>query len=291
MMKPSYYWELIQFIHEHSPHTIVSFTTNLWAFYKKPSMWKDLFLDPNVRVITSFNYGETRLIDHGKPYTEEHFWKVSNLFLDEMGYRPDFISVITDENEHTAINNVLLAKQMNVECKLNYAVASGNQKNQYMLGKIYKKYLEIYHAGLMQWEFNTKQMVTRLKTGNTVCPQLRQCDQGIRVLQPDGDYYSCGAFGDDMDKPIDFVKEVLNNGPIETPLANDLNLLSLKDECLTCPMFAICNGCKKTIKDMKIEGDAYIAEHCSIMKSIAPEIVTLNYDQKSSYARIPLVSV
>ncbi len=288
MMKPEYYWELIEFIREHSPHTIVSLTTNLWAFYKKPSMWKALFLDPNVRVITSFNYGNTRLIDYNKVYTEDHFWKVSDLFLKEIGYRPDFISVITEENETTALDNVRLARAMNVECKLNYAVASGIQSSQYMLAKIYKKYLEVYHAGLMEWEFNTKQMITRLKTGNTVCPQLKKCDSGIRVLQPDGDYYSCGAFGDDMDKPIDFQKEVMEFGPIQTPLSDDYNLLSLKEECFTCPMFAICNGCKKTIKDMKQDGIEYIEEHCSIMKTLAPDIIALNNGQRTKYQKISL---
>lgn len=289
MMKPSYYRRLLDFVEVNCPNLIVSMTTNLWAFYKKPVLWKDIFLHPNVRVITSFNYGETRLIDYGRPLTEEIFWDISNLFLAEIGYRPDFISVITDENESSALQNVMLAKDMDVVCKLNYAVASGAQSKQYLLAKIYQKYLEVYNAGLMKWEFNTQQMVNRLRLGNTVCPQHKRCDEGIRVIQPDGDYYSCGAFGDDRDKPISFVDEVLMGGQIQTPLQKDPELLSMKQECLSCEMFNICNGCKKTIKDMKQEGR--VEEHCSIMKTIAPDIIKLNNREIINSKRISIITV
>ena len=76
--------------------------------------------------------------------------------LEYIGYRPDFISVITDENEKFAIKNVELAQKMSedqepketlhyfnphkkigVECKLNYAMASGDQSSPYLLSKIY----------------------------------------------------------------------------------------------------------------------------------------------------------
>ena len=102
--------------------------------------------------------------------------------LEYCGYRPDFISVITEENVHNAVKNVRLAKQMSnyeepegtldalnkenkigVECKLNYAMASGEQKNPFLLSDIYKIYVDIWRMGLAPWEFNTKQMMTTLK--------------------------------------------------------------------------------------------------------------------------------
>jgi sulfatase maturation enzyme AslB (radical SAM superfamily) len=79
--------------------------------------------------------------------------------------------------------------------------------------------------------------------------------------------------GDDKEYPINFVKEVKEGGFI-TPLQNAPELYSLKDECIGCPMFSICNGCKKTIKDLKQHN--MVEEHCSLMKQIAPKIIDIN---------------
>ena len=153
-----------------------------------------------------------------------------------------YIEVYVGAN--TLINATVNLTRINIEsieCKLNYAMASGDQKNPYLLSKIYEIYVEIYKQGLAPWEFNTKQMMERLSTGATLCPQNRTCDEGIRALNPGGDYYSCGSFADDMDESIDFDLEM--KGQFFTPLQNNANLLSLKEECLTCPMFSICYKC------------------------------------------------
>ena len=273
VLKPEYYWKIIEYLDSKNMKTSLSFTSNLWDFFKKPDKWKSLFLNSRVGVTTSFNYGNTRQIRPGVVFTESAFWDVSNLFLEEIGYRPDFISVITEENEDTAIDNVLLAKKMNVECKLNYAMASGRESKSYQLSKIYQIYLKIVDLGLENWEFNTKQMLRRLQGTNTVCPQNRNCDAGIRCLQPEGDYYSCGAFGDDKRYGIDFESE-MKSTVVDLPLRKDHSIAMLKDECLTCPMFSICNGCKKTISDMKHSD--MVEDHCSLMKTLAPQILKLN---------------
>ena len=83
-------------------------------------------------------------------------------------------------------------------------MASGEQEKPYLKADIYKDYVKIYEAGLADWEYNTKQMAVRLRREQTTCPLSRTCDAGIRAFNPGGDYYSCGAFGDDKDKPIDF---------------------------------------------------------------------------------------
>lgn len=273
MVKPKYYWDIIAYLDDHEMDTTLSFTSNLWPFLKNPDPWIDLFSHERVGVTTSFNYGDTRRITHDRIFTEDDFWDVSNAFLKYIGYRPDFISVITNENEDTALDNVHLARRMGVECKLNYGMASGDLSKSYQLSKIYKIYLDVFNAGLMDWEYNTKQMARRISEGRTTCPQSRNCDKGIRALNPGGDYYSCGAFGDDREKPIGFNREMSAITP-ETPLDDDLELAVLKHECYTCPMFKICNGCRKTIKDMKNED--IVEDHCVLMKSIASDIITIN---------------
>lgn len=272
VVDPSYYWKIVDFLDERGYDCSISLTTNLWPFYKKPSKWLDLFKHPRVGIATSFQYGEGRLKGDYTVFTEEDFWAVSDMMLDKVGYRPSFIAVITEDNEDTVLQTVELAKKMDVVCKVNYAMASGIQSEPYMLAKIYEKYVQIWKAGLADWEHNTQQMMKRLRGEQTICPQNRDCDSGIRTLQPEGDYYSCGAFGDDRDKAIDFEYEM--SGGMEFPLRTDFYLNSMKQSCYTCPMFQICNGCKKTIKDQKVHN--LVEDHCKLMKSIAPDIIKAN---------------
>lgn len=283
MMDPEYYWKIIRWLDDHAYTTTISFTTNLWPFYKNPDKWKELFNHPRMGITTSFQYGGGRLKGDLTEFSEEDFWAVSDAMLEHCGYRPDFISVITEENAHLAIKNVELAKRMNVECKLNYAFSSGppvkfknitmgQQGRPYMLADIYEIYVEIWRKGLTNWEYNTKQMIKRLRNGATTCPQNRQCDANIRTLQPSGDYYSCGSFGDDRTHSIDFEEEM--KGKKVFVLRNDSNLASLKQSCYTCPMFEICNGCRKTIKDLKDHN--LVEAHCSKMKTLAPTIIEAN---------------
>ena len=290
MMDPDYYWRIIEHLNENDYKASISLTTNLWPFLVKPKKWKDLFNDDRVGVTTSFQYGGGRLKGDFSEFTEEDFWRCSDAMLEHCGYRPDFIAVIVPENADRAIKNVELAHEMSagfkpvdtfenlskdklgVECKLNYAMASGDQEKPFLKGDIYKTYVEIYNQGLAPWEFNTKQMAKRLRREQTLCPLHRTCDAGIRAFNPSGDYYSCGAFGDDKDKPIDFDREM--KGEFFQPLSSDMHLSMMKQSCLTCPMFQICNGCRKTIKDYKEHG--LVEQHCKTMKSVAPDIIKIN---------------
>ena len=283
MMHPQYYWDIIAHLEKYNYPTKISFTSNLWPFYKNPDKWKELFNHPRMGVCTSFQYGGGRLKGDLTEFSEEDFWLVSDAMLEHCGYRPDFITVITEENEHLALKNVELARRMGVECKLNYAFSSGppvkfkgitmgQEGRPYMLAKIYEIYVAIWKAGLAEWEFNTKQMMKRLQGHSTTCPQTRDCDSGIRTLQPSGDYYSCGAFGDDRKYSIDFEKEM--SGPQIFPLRFQSELQSLKQSCYTCPMFQICNGCKKTITDLKEHN--MVEGHCIKMKALAADIIEAN---------------
>ncbi len=272
MMPPKYYEDILFEIEKRGLETTLAFTTNLWGFYKNPKLWKNLFLHPLVGVTTSFNYGTTRRVTTTQVYTEELFWKVSDLFLQEIGYRPDFISVITEENLDTAMDNVLLAKKMGVECKLNYALASGELSKSLLKGKIYKVYLDIIDSGLAKWEYNSKQLLAMKEFKATTCPLNRSCDENIRCLQPEGDYYSCGAFGDDKLYPISFEDEVINGGHF-TPLSDAHEISYMKEQCLTCALFSICNGCKKTVSDIK-KNNA-VENHCNEMQ--------LNYERLLAY--------
>ena len=272
MMDPQYYREIIKYCDDNNLPANISLTTNLWPFYKNPKKWMDVFQNPRVGIATSFQYGSGRLKGDYSVFTEEDFWNCSNAVLEHCGYRPSFIAVITEENEDSVIRTVELAKKMDVVCKVNYAMASGEQDKPYMLAKIYYQYVKIWQAGLAEWEHNTQQMMNRLRGEATICPLTRTCDSHIRTIQPEGDYYSCGAFGDDKEKAIDWDFEM--NGGFATPLADSFELNSLKKGCYTCPMFQICKGCKKTIKDLKKHN--MVEEHCYNRKLLGPAILASN---------------
>ena len=96
MMHPDYYWKLIDHLDSINSHATISFTSNLWPFYKNPDKWVDLFTHRRMGISTSFQYGGGRLKGDLTEYSEEDFWNVSNMMLERVGYRPDFITVITE---------------------------------------------------------------------------------------------------------------------------------------------------------------------------------------------------
>jgi radical SAM protein with 4Fe4S-binding SPASM domain len=271
MVKPAYYWKLLNHLDENNYQAEVSLTTNLWNYYNNPDKWRDIFRHPKVSICTSFQYGDKRRINKDRVFEEKDFIAISDMFTADFGYRPDFIAVVDDDNLHRAVDMVRLAKYLNVECKLNYANASGRQGEPLPLSFLYEKYIEIYREGLHHWEYNTKQMLDRLQAAPTSCPLLTDCDEHIRVLHPDGKYFTCGSIADDMEYEVDFKEEVLLKGKVQTPLQDDVELHALKEECYSCPMFQICNGCKKHIKDLKRSNK--VETHCKKMKTIADDII------------------
>jgi MoaA/NifB/PqqE/SkfB family radical SAM enzyme len=85
MMKPNYYWKIIEFLDKHNMPTSISLTTNLYPFLMKPMKWKELFNHPRIGVATSFQYGGGRLKGDYSEFTEEDFWKCSDAMLEHVG--------------------------------------------------------------------------------------------------------------------------------------------------------------------------------------------------------------
>jgi radical SAM protein with 4Fe4S-binding SPASM domain len=255
MMNPDYYQEILEYLElKGMTKCKISFTTNLWDWWLHPEKWENIFSHNQVRVTTSFQYGSGRMINSKEILTEKIFLEIITKFKAKYSYTPDFIVVISNENKEKTLDHVRLAKYLDIECKVNYAMASGREGINFPIGEMYNLYLDIYEEGLAEWEYSTKQMLKKLKGNETTsCPLNRSCDGGIRNLQPTSEtgynYGSCGAFGDDQEYGIDFEKEM--SGDFFTPLRSQKELAYLKEECLSCPMFNICNGCYKTIRDLK----------------------------------------
>lgn len=233
MMSPDFYYDLISFLDSNNLDTSIGLTTNLWDFYQNPDKWKDIFLNQRIGIATSFQYGAGRYLKNGQPFTQALFLKVQNKFYQYFNRYVDFISVITDQNQDTAIDNILLAKKLNVQCKLNGANASGRQKTIYNPTKLYKIYLDLLKSGLYKWQFNTKNLINYFHNKPTICPLAdRRCIQNIRTMQANLRISTCPALDDD---------DILDASIYKV----------IKNECYPCQYFMICNGCMKHIKDLE----------------------------------------
>ena len=274
VVDPSFYFKIIAEIRSRGLSTVLHLCTNLWDYYQRPSKWRELFHCEEVEVGTSFDFSE-RYITKDRQLDVDTFLKILTSFKEDFGYTPSFVSVITKENSWRVLDLVRLAKSLDVECKLNYLHASGRSKEIFTIGDMYNSYLDIYAEDLHLFESNTKQMLKKLKTSeHTSCPSNRNCDEGIRNLQPmkNGyEYSSCGAFGDDLEYGIDFEREMA--GESFRPLQGDIELQYMKEECLSCVNFNICNGCFKTVKDTK---KANLVDHsCKSMMRFRERVIEM----------------
>ncbi|MDR3607761.1 MAG: hypothetical protein P4M08_10315 [Oligoflexia bacterium] len=270
MMKPEYYFAILEHVEKHGYPANLGLTTNLWSFYKNPAKWRDLFRHPRVGVITSFQYGSSRRVTPTQVFTVDLFLETSDLMLREVGYRPDFISVMDEESAPYALENVRLAKKLDVECKLNAAMASGRQGRHFSQSEMYRIYHQVWKEGLAPWEFNTKQLLAKAQDAQSLsCPRARNCDEHIRAINPEGDYYSCGSIADDREHAIEWDVE-MGSLAVARPLSTDPELQSLKPVCFSCEFFELCNGCRKTIRD--IQRADQVEAHCQGMQALKPEL-------------------
>lgn len=284
IMSPKWYEEILKFLDDNNYKTRLALTTNLWDWYKKPEKWDKIFRHPKVEVGTSFQYGEGRQIRPGKVLTEEIFVDMFHKFAQTFPEKPplSFIAVINEENEHRALDHLRLAKFLGTECRLNYANKSGRSTKAYPLSKMYQIYLQAWKEGLLDYELTPLSISETLSGVDTGCPISRTCDFRMRSINPDGRYFTCGPFNDDLDESdeVDWESEVEKGEKFYTPLQNHKEYDVLKMECYGCDMFSLCNGCRKHIKDLK--QDDVVEEHCTRMKGIASELKEM---QKSTEVR------
>ena len=279
MMRPQYYLDLIEHIEKNNYPVIISMTSNLWDFYKNPEKWLKVLSHPKVELGTSFQYGEERKINPSLVFSEEIFRLVMKKIRKLIPHKEIcFLAVINNKNEHLALKHVYLAKELNTQCRLVYANKSGLTTEPYPLSKLYKIFLEIKDKGLAQYEQTTFTIMDKLSGIPVACPLSRQCDYTMRSINPDGRYFTCGPLNDDLDpiNEINFESEVIEGKHFHLPLQMTQHYQYLKEECLSCSMFQVCNGCRKHIKDLKNSG--LVETHCTHMKEIIGDLKKLSND-------------
>lgn len=272
MMPPSYYEKILQYLEEHQQKTSLSFTTNLWDFYQHPEKWETLFKQPNVYVTTSFQYGGERKLRNGRPLDESLFCNIMDYFNGKIGYMPMFISVITEKNENDVLRTVDLAKTLDTTCKINPAMQSGRSKTFYPLYKAIGHYLDIIDAGLGMYEHNASVLANVMHGRHTICPMNRDCYRTIRCMGPHGELYTCGAIHDNHVVREEEGKKTYDLAFYpQREIRKDYSVL--KPECFGCDLFKLCNGCYKTIMDIRDSGS--VEEHCAGMQELKGRLQAL----------------
>lgn len=259
MVSPDYYYEL----HDISK-SFISITSNLKDFYLHPDKWGKLFKEDWFGVTTSFHYGNTRRWDQSTVYNEDMFVEIFNMFKEHTGkHIGSFISVINDENENTAMNNVYLAKRLGCMVRLNNAIGVGKESKTYQRYKIFKFYIDIIDQGLEDYECNCHDR-TKGK-----CPMNTNmlCESTIRC-----------CYVDNSDKlHIGRCDERLSAGdelPNEKALDNTINQMIIdsndfiKPECSYCELFRICNACTTNRIEAKKDPN-----YCDEMKKLENDII------------------
>ena len=234
MVSPKYYEELLSIT-----KCQISLTTNLKDFYLNPDKWVDLFKNPRIAICTSFQYGTGRLWDKNTPYTEDQFKKVMFLFKEKVGYMPNFISVITKENEDRALDHLYLAKELNTQCRLNGVFSFGASNEYYPRYKMVDLWLKIKELNLEQYYIDNNffsEGTCNLNTNLLCTSTIRACwvKQDTTL-----EYGTCedlliegySKIPLDKNRPIPKVQDIPYNELIN-------------DKCLSCELYRFCNACK-----------------------------------------------
>ena len=239
----------------------ISITTNLKDFYYNPEKWRKVFTHDHIGIVTSFNYGDTRLWDSNTVYTEDRFIEIYNMYYEMTGKSLPFIAVIDESNEHLVIEHAKLAKRLNTCVRINNATKQGRQTVTYPRYKLFQKYFEIIDAGLAEYEVYCKYQEF------SKCPMNTSmiCKSCIRTCYVDSNnilhYYDCceSLGGENL---IDFK----NDYRIPTAVYPSIND-HINENCACCELFAICNGCSSQKKE-------YPPEHCQEMLKLKDKFIS-----------------
>lgn len=263
LMNPEWYYEL----HDKTGLPI-SITTNLKDFYLFPTKWAPLFNEQWMHVGTSFQYGSGRMWDAKTVFDEGMFIKVVDRFRECTNcHSLPFIAVIDYENEHLAIDHVLLAKRLDTTVKMNNAIPVGRCGVWYPRYKMFQIYIKIIEMGLEEYESNCAERSTASCPRNT----FYQCNRNIRSCYIDTDQNlhvsNCDEF---LVQGVEYTTEGEITGK-DIPVTLDPREF-IKEECTYCPLCRLCNGCNLNRKYAKQDPN-----YCNEMLKLEDQIFDYNW--------------
>lgn len=260
-LDPEYYYNLHEII-----DCRISITSNLKDFYFNPEKWAGLFKEEWFGIATSFNYGNTRMWDSEHVYTEELFIKVMDKYKEYVEDKlPIFISVIDESNADQVIDNVLLAKRLGTQAKLNNAIGIGRQGKTYPRYKMFAHYLEIIEKGLSDYEYYCSSRHI------DECPRNIKgfCTTSLRCCYVDtkGDLHVATC-----DEQITMGNELPEDKIIPASKIPEVEIIDPSDyitpNCAYCELFSLCNGCRTNRIEAKKDPN-----YCKEMKKLESRII------------------
>lgn len=266
MMDPSYYFEILEYLEGLNHDVNISLTTNLYDFYKFPYKWAELFKRKDVGVITSFQFGGKRRLKDSRIFSYQMFLDALNMFEYVVGYKPNFIAVVDKDNEKLCETTLEVAKNNGIKCKLNKVVISGKNTQYYPRYRMFEKYIELYKKGLGKYEMNFSLFNLYFNNLQTYCPIDVDCYKYIRCINPDKTMSTCSYVAENYSTEYS-IKE---NRPANL-FANKYR--SIKEECLKCENYKLCNSCKVYVKEVKDNNDEL--NYCCNMKKLIPQLKEL----------------
>ena len=266
MMDPSYYFKILDFLETLNHKVTISLTTNLYDFYRYPYKWEKLFKTHNVGVITSFQYGGKRRLKDGRIFSYQMFIDTLKMFKYIVGYKPNFIAVVDRDNEDLCKVTLETARDNGIKCKLNKVVISGKNKDYYPRYRMFEKYIELYKQGLGKYEMNFSLFHNYFNNMPTYCPIEYNCYKYLRCINPDGKMTTCSYVAENYAS-----KYSIKQGTPANSFAYDYRLI--KNDCLSCRNFKLCNSCRVYIKEVKDNQDE--ANYCANMKKLIPQLKEL----------------
>ena len=244
----------------------LSLTTNLKDYVQHPEKWRSLFKNPRVGICTSFQFGEGRMWDKDTPYDVSRFTEVFNMFLDDIGYRLKFLSVISRENEDRALDHIYLAKKLQTKCKLNPMMPLGKSGEFFPMFKMVQIWLEVFEAGLQ----DSLDIDVQFKHGGCGFNTNLLCSSTIRAVKVDFNGNVIVASCED-----DLVNRSYGAGiPLKESPHEEVIPMSqhISKRCLCCRLFRLCHGCHQARVLNKT-----VPQHCEEMKKLEQRILAAGW--------------
>lgn len=231
VVDPQYYYQILQRFSGN-----IGFTSNLKSFVEDPDKWIDLFSNPRVAVCTSFQYGKDRKSDKNSPYDEHSFIQTVSKFKELIGYCPNFIAIINNDNCDRAIDHLYLAKKLQTKCKLNGQNALGLSGEYFPRYKMVDIWLQIYKLRLQRYLMDNCPEIT----GNCNFNTNLLCESTVRSawVNVKGDlvYGTCEDLATEGLRLIDLDADDCK------PVEGKVNFIN--ENCQYCELCRFCCGCQ-----------------------------------------------
>lgn len=258
LMDPLWYYEMYEIT-----NIPMSLTSNMKDFYLNPDKWAKLLNEPWITIGTSFQYGSGRMWDANTVFNEEMFVKVVEKYHEYIhkGNLP-FIAVIDENNEHLAMEHVLLAKRLGTTVKMNNAIPVGRCDKWYPRYKMFQIYIDIIKNGLEIYEANCRERSIPSCPRNT----FSQCNKHIRSCFVDS---NGNLHVSNCDEFLVQGEEYTTEGEITgESIPDKINPAEyIREECSYCSLCRLCNGCNLNRKYAKLDPN-----YCDEMKKLEDDI-------------------